>query len=230
MAIAAPSDPAKFEQAVAWFRKRVPIADHVWETLDADQQRKAFKVAGVANLDLVAQVHDALTRAVENGTTLADFKKAIGDKLRASWAGAVDNPPARIETIFRTNVQLAYGAGRYQQMTDPAVAKFRPYFHLDTIADQRQSPICAALTTPPVCLPQDDPFWDTHIPPLHHRCRSGLRALRKSQAAALGITTTAPVEVIAGDGFGGRPGESEWEPDISKYPRSLVAEFKKKRP
>lgn len=223
------ADVERFDEAESWFRKRVPVKPDVWDELTAEAKRKAFKVAGVAQLDLVAEVQAALQSAIDNGTSLEEFKASVATKLTNAWAGTVANPPARLDTIFRTNTQLAYSAGRYRQMSEPSVKKFRPYFLLDTILDSRTSPICNALSHPPVCLPQDDPFWSTHVPPLHHRCRSGLRALRKSQAEEEGITESAP-DAEASDGFGARPGESEWEPDLKKYPSSLAAAFKKKKP
>jgi len=223
----AAAEVAKFDAAVNWFRKRTPVSPATWSYLNADAKRKAFKVAGIAQLDLVAEVQAAVARAVEDGTSFETFKRAIETKLIAAWAGSVANPAARLDTIFRNGVQSAYSAGRYRQTTEPSVKKFRPYFRLDTIADHRQSPICRALTSPPIVLPQDDPFWASHVPPLHHRCRSGIRALRTSEAEKLGITEKAP-DVEPGKGFGGRPDESEWQPDLTKYPLSLVNEYKAK--
>ncbi len=220
------ADPTDNEEAIAWLRSRVPLTDEEWQKLTGSAKRKAFKVAGVAQIDIIADTLRAAQAAVANGTTLADFKKTIGPKLEQAWAGSVDNPAWRLETIFRTNVQSAYGAGRWRQMKAPAVTKYRPYWQLDTVKDLRQSDICKAFNDPPVILPHDDPFWDTHTPPLHHNCRSGIRSLRKSQAEAAGITEKAP-DVDAAKGFGGLPDESEWDPDPKAYPPELAPAVQK---
>ena len=225
MPIDAPADPVQNVEAVAWFRKRVPVSAAEFARLSERAKRRAFTVSGLAQLDLVTQVHEAIAKALEQGTTLADFKRSVGQGLTKAWHGSVDAPAQRMETIFRTNVQQSYSAGRYRQMTAPSIASRRPYFLLDTTGDARQSPICHALSNPPIVLPQTHPFWDTHVPPLHFRCRSSLRALRSGQAQAMGITEDAP-GVPATAGFGFRPGDDDgFEPDVSEHPPELAKIF-----
>lgn len=212
------ADPVKNESAIAWFRKRVPLTREQWDELVESSKRRAFMVSGVARLDVIADVMAALDKAVAEGSTLDDFKDEIATTLTEAWQGTVQNPPARLETIFRVNVQSAYSAGRYEQMSDPEVVKFRPFFMYDAIIDQRTTDTCKELHG--VVLPQDDPYWDGRIPPTHFKCRSGLRSLRKSQAEKQGVTKSPP-NVKAADGFGAKPGASEWSPDVDSYPPEL---------
>jgi hypothetical protein len=97
--------PLKPVEAIAWHETRVPMTKQALSLLKASAQKRAFTVAGVANADLIAGVQEALAGALVNGTTLEDFKAAVGAKLEAEWMGTVKNPAARLETIFRTNVQ-----------------------------------------------------------------------------------------------------------------------------
>src|SRR6478672_2846629 len=101
------ADPVDPSEAIAWLRDRAPTFKAEFERLTAEAREKAFTVAGVAQLDLVAEAHRAVDAAVAQGVTLADFKKAIGPKLEAAWGSTVEDPAWRLETIFRTNVQLA---------------------------------------------------------------------------------------------------------------------------
>src|SRR5690349_638173 len=110
-------DTVDFEAAITWFLGRVPLTKTEWLTLEEKARRKAFTVAGVAQLDLVAEVWSAIDKAIADGTTLADFKRDVGAKLEGAWNGTVASPPHRLETIFRTNVQMAHSAGRYREMT-----------------------------------------------------------------------------------------------------------------
>jgi hypothetical protein len=221
---------AAFDEAIAFFRDRVPLTDDEWNALTEAAHAKAFKVAGLSDLDLVTQVWEAIGKAIEEGSTFDDFKAAIGDKVKAAWAGTVDNPAWRLETIFRTNTQGAYGAGRYKQMMDPAVLKFRPFWLFDSIDDHRRSPICNGIAKElnGQALPADSEFCQSHVCPLHHSCRSGWRSIRKSEAEKRGIADKAP-DVEADAGFGKPPGVDDWEPDVSNHPAELRSKFKKKQ-
>ena len=209
------SQPAQFEQAVAWFRQRVPMTPAQYAAASASAKRQAFTVAGVTQLDMVHDVWAALDSAIANGTTLDDFKAAIGGRLARVWGG--DNP-SRLETIFRTNVQSAYSAGRYAQISDPDIVQSRPYWMYDSVLDSRTSSLCKGLNG--TVLPHDHEFWGSHIPPLHFRCRSGLRSLTTEQAQAKGITEN-PSEEAPSEGFGLPPSMLEWQPNPQKYPSEL---------
>lgn len=139
-----------------------------------------------------------------------DFVKAVGEKLERAWG---KKGATRLETIFRTNVQSAYGAGRYAQLTDPDVLRTRPYWLYDAVLDSRTSSLCRGLNG--TIRPADDPFWDTHVPPLHFSCRSGLRSLTRQQAEARGVTETPPTAPPAA-GFGSRPDPEAWGRDWAK--------------
>lgn len=211
------SDPAKFREAMAAFGKRVPMPKAEFEALDQQAREYAFTVAGAAQADLVAEVYEAVGRAIENGTTLDDFKAEVGGKLSEAWGG---ERPARLETIFRTNVQTAYSEGRHAVFSAPAVKEARPYLRFDTIDDDRRDEDCADCDG--VVLPQDDPWWAAHTPPLHFNCRCSFVALSPEEAGEEGIDKRGP-GVEADEGFGGRPSEegSDWVPDLRDYPAAV---------
>src|SRR5690606_13728376 len=78
----------------------------------------------------------------------------------------------------------------------------------------------------------EDPFWDTHWPPLHHRCRSSIRNLRRTEAERRGITTTRPdAPVPEGWGLSPRVAQhKEWRPEPGSRDQVLLAELEKKLP
>lgn len=206
-----------FQEALDWFLARVPMTREEVDRIGELAKRRAFFVSQVAQLDVVTQAWTAATKALKNGQTLEEFKQEIGPVLKAAWAGSVANPPARLENIFRTNVQHAYAAGRYEQMEAPAVKARRPYREYSAVMDGRVSEICSAIDG--TVLPADDEFWKTHTPPLHFQCRSTLVALTEEQAKRKGITEKAP-EAAPLEGFG-HPPDVEWKPDLEKYPEPL---------
>jgi SPP1 gp7 family putative phage head morphogenesis protein len=217
---AAPATPTA--DAIAWFRAKVPMTADEFYALEAEARRRAFTVSGVAELDLVSTVWEALERGVREGTTLEDFRKAVGDTLEAEWGGP---NPSRLETIFRTNVQSAYSAGRYRQNNSPAVRATHPYSKFSAVMDSRTSDICEALDG--TVLPSDDPFWSTHQPPLHFNCRSDVSAITEDEARELGVDDGPPEGGDPDEGFGNVL--DDFEPDLSTRPVELAHAYEMKQ-
>jgi SPP1 gp7 family putative phage head morphogenesis protein len=213
---------SKFAEAVSWFGNRLPVTDQLAAELGAYTGPRAFTIAGVTQLDVVNDVHRSLERAIADGIPFDEWKAEVQDKLTKAW-GRKDS--ARIETIFINANQQAYNAGRWAQMTDPAVLPLRPFGFFDGVADSRQSPICRECDG--TILPLSDPWWATHSPQLHHRCRSQIRTLRESDARRRGVTAAPPTK-DADEGFGLTPTLSGWAPEPQKYPPDLWSEYQRK--
>jgi uncharacterized protein with gpF-like domain len=92
-------------------------------------QDVAFTVAA-AKGQLLQDIRNALDRSVERGESVDKFLKRFNNiaasytdewplKGGNSWRGAL---------IYQQNIRQAYNAGRYAQMTQPAVMKLRPYW------------------------------------------------------------------------------------------------------
>ena len=209
------ADPDRFDEAVSWFRLRIPTLDSVLDSLTGWARRRAFTVAGVTQLDMVHAVWRVLEKTIAEGGSLDDFKRAARETLTQAWGG---RDAYRIETVYRTNVQQAYNAGRWRQLQHPAIQRLRPWLMYDAVLDGRTSAICSAANG--TVKLATDPYWESHHPPLHHRCRSALRALTPKQAERRGISTDDPGAVPA-QGFGAVPMEDEWQPNAAKYPPEL---------
>jgi SPP1 gp7 family putative phage head morphogenesis protein len=214
-----PNEVRQWDEAVLWFLARVPMTKAEWNKLSARARRRAFTVAGVAQADVLHDVFKGIDRAVAKRTGLEEFRKSVGQKLRSAWQGSVKNPAWRLETIYRTNVQHAYSAGRWAQMTDPVVTKHRPFGMFDAILDNRVTERCEELDGTILAWEE----WQKRglVPPLHFNCRSGLRSLRKSQAEKKPGWGKTPPDVASQDGFGLPPQSAEWQPDLEKYPPEL---------
>lgn len=115
----------------------------------------AFTVSGLAALDQIERVKDSLTVALQTGEGFQSWKQRL---LAAEDLGL---PDARIETIFRTNVQGCYNRGRWERIQ--AVKDSLPYWLYDAINDSRVRKSHLALDG--IIRPADDPFWNIHAPP-----------------------------------------------------------------
>jgi SPP1 gp7 family putative phage head morphogenesis protein len=213
MPLRRPPPPESYEEAVLFFREKVPMTREDWDALEESARQRAFMVSGVAQLDLVAEVYASIDKAIAEGKVIDDFRDDVAAKLYDAWGR---EEPWRLETILRTNIQTAYSAGRYDQQQE--VKDDRPFWEYSAVMDSRTSDICAELDGK--VLPADDPFWDSHNPPLHFNCRSTIISLTEEQANRKGVDS--PPAIKAQDGFGAAPGEDDWEANAAGYPAALA--------
>ncbi len=153
-----------FEEALRYFQSKIPLTERDFYRLAREARARAFTVSTEAGLDAIKEIKDSLTKAIQMGQTLAEWKKSIKDSL-AQWG--IDG--WRAETIYRTNLQTAYQVGRYEQMTDPDLLEARPYWMYVAVMDAQTRPEHAALHGK--VFPANDPFWDHWYPPNGFNCR-----------------------------------------------------------
>lgn len=146
-------------------------------------RQMAFSIAGLAQIGQLAAVKRSLDRAIADGQTLADWQRDVR-------AGRVrlDLPAARLETIFRTNVQGAYNAGRWDRLQRRT--NTHPFWLYDAVNDSRTRPAHAAMDN--TVLRHDHPWWATHYPPNGYNCRCRVVGLTESDATRRGISPAAP--------------------------------------
>lgn len=206
--LADPGDYAAipFDEAIKFIKARVPLTKAEWKALEEQVRFRAFTIAALSEPDAIERIRKRMIVAVEHGSPLAEFWTAAA----AENAAGLGSSPWYWETVYRTNVQTAYNAGRAAEFT-----KSQPeYMTLVGIEDLRQTEICASLTNPPIVLPATHPFWQTHWPPFHFGCRTTVRAVFQSEIDAL--RSGDPAWSISGDerlagteppasGFGGNP-------------------------
>jgi SPP1 gp7 family putative phage head morphogenesis protein len=218
MAFKVTADPERFNEAADYFLKLSVLTREEAAQLGAEAGRRAFWIGGGLHLSQVQRVFDRVADAIEQGTPFDEWRKQVKGELRND---------AHAETVFRNATQRSLNAGRWRQMHEPGVARFRPYVLFDGIADSRQSEICRECDG--TIVPLGSPWLATHSPLLHHRCRSCLRNLRVSEAQRRGITNVLPL-VEADEGFGLPPeDEPDWKPDPAKTDPALLRELGKKQ-
>ena len=173
------------DEAIAYFESKGYTFGFNWHDVEASAHANAFTVAGVLKQDVLEDIRKALSVSLKDGGTLADFQKNLiptleqkgwmGKGLVADADGVLQGKqltPRRLETIFQTNMQAAYNAGRYQEQR--ANAESRPYLERVAIADSRTRPAHLALNG--FIAHIDDPIWATLYPPDGYCCRCRVRA------------------------------------------------------
>ena len=190
------------DEAVADLRKRRILARDEFDQLDYLARRKAFTVAHVESQATLGKIHQAVTQAVAEGSSLRLFRGRVEEALDE---GTILSRP-HMETVFRTNVQQAYSNGMDQLLARDLIGKAFPYEETLPIRDSRLTDLCAICSRSGIqgtaIFRRDDPTWDRIKPPRHWSCRCGRNMLTLEQAAAKGIreairwleTGTPPVQ------------------------------------
>lgn len=215
MRIDVAADMLSFDEAVAWFLGRTYVDQAKRKEIALRARAKSWWIANVAQARVAQDVFDDIGRALKSGEGFEKWRKDAKAKLDKAWSLTGKASAFRVETIWRNASQNAYSHGRYEQISTPAVKKARPFWMFDAVMDSRTSDVCSELNG--TILGADDPWWDTHTPPLHHRCRSGIRSLRRSVAERKGIAKDAP-STAAQEGFGYAP---DREPPPGAGPEAL---------
>ena len=187
-----------FKEAIDFFRQkaRVPTSDWtgVWRTAHSH----SFMVAGATSDALLGDFQKAIQKALDKGTTLAEFRKDFdGIVERHGWAYN-GTPSWRSRIIYETNLSTAYSAGRYAQMTEPGALAVYPYWQYVHSGSRHPRPQHLAWNG--LTLRADDPFWAAHYPPNGWRCGCrvkpvsdrGLRRMGKTAPDASPPTATRP--------------------------------------
>jgi SPP1 gp7 family putative phage head morphogenesis protein len=166
--------------------------------------------------------------------------------------------PARLETIYQTNLQTAFAAGEYAGLM--SAVKLRPYWQYISVRDGRTTQLCTSLHGS--VFAASDAFWSYFYPPNHWRCRGSVRSLSMSEikeknlsvskskgkigqeevliSTRTGETGTASTytgtdpdgkkHVYRNDpAFNYNPGRETFKPDLEKYPPELQKAYKKEK-
>ncbi len=178
MAITVLGEGTEPKEAIEYWKSRIPISNKEIAALTKEAKERAFYVAGLAKLDQVNLIHNELLKALENGTTLKTFKENIAEVIKKQgW------DKRRIETLFQTNMQTAYQAGRWKGVQ--RTKKYLPYLEYSSVLDTRTRPAHSVLHG--IVFPADHPFWDSHYPPNGFNCRCTAVQLSEYQVKKEGL-------------------------------------------
>jgi SPP1 gp7 family putative phage head morphogenesis protein len=183
--------------AIRFFQRLGLSINWDWRTDLAQSREIAFTLAGVTDLQVLAAVRDEVLRALQTGITQDQFRRFLAGRLAdLGWLGdrIVVQPDGttkivnlaradRMNTIYRTNLQTAYMAGRYEAQVANADAE--PYWQYIAILDDRTRPGHAAMNGR--VYKWNDAIWKKVYPPCGYNCRCRVRTLTLEQVNARGL-------------------------------------------
>ena len=208
-----------------YFGGRVPVPADIFYSIAEEYRALAFTVSGYSKAQILKRFYDELLTALEEGSTLQEFRSSMNDFLEAEGYDGL--APQQADLIFRTNIQTAYNAGHYRQMTDPAVMELRPYWQYDAVNDTRTRP--SHLEMDGRVFPADSPVWDVWFPPNGFKCRCTVKTLSRRQMKQRGLTVETEFPAVAPDPhFGTNPAKVRFKPDLKGYPEPLIKAFRQR--
>ncbi|PJG83776.1 phage minor head protein [Caviibacterium pharyngocola] len=262
-------------QAVEFLKQKKLFVDKIKQGQRYESAlARATTVARLTNLDMLRDIYQSIEQAVKDGKAFHAWKKDIVNEFeRKGWVfghdkaisrgidgtlladpktGEYFGTPRRLDTIYRTNTQAAFSAGRYQRMMDNV--DNRPYWQYSAVGDERTRPSHLALNGR--IYRYDDPFWATFYPPNGFNCRCTVIALNDRDLKRKGLdapddSSEFLVEVnrpmdkqgnqektigfklpdgsvrITDKGFDYNVGRLSYKPNLDLYPEKLAHQFAK---
>lgn len=225
----------KPKDAIKFLKEKGFLITWDWREQLALNHEAVFTVAKATKMDILKDIREMLQKSIDEGLPFATFQEELTPMLQAKgwWGRKIIKgksvqlgSPWRLKTIYDTNVQSSYNAGRWKAQEDNKAS--RPFLRYISSEDQSVRPAHRALNG--TVKPVDDPFWKTYYPPNGYNCRCSVRAFTKEQAKKSGITKGIPtfkdkkgktLKAKPDTGFSNNPGRSKWTPKKSDYPADI---------
>ncbi len=224
-------DPVTAEEAVKALTSKGLEVSFNYQDMDAADHARAFTVAKAMKVDVLSDIHTAVTDAIKNGTTLEQFQKDLKPTLvKQGWWGKQEmidpltgekklvqlGSPRRLRTIYNTNLRASYAAGKWARVKDTAARVAEQnggtvYIRYIAIDDKDTRP--AHRNWSGTILPHDHPFWRTHYPPNGWGCRCTVQILTERQLKRLGYKVSADPDITTREWVNKRTGEITEVPD-----------------
>lgn len=229
-------------EQIEFLRQKLRLPTERWDDIQRAAHDRAFIVAGAAKADLLADLHQAVLEAAEQGkgqaAFLRDFKAVVAKHGWTGWTGegSPEGEAWRARVIYQTNMASSYAAGRYRQFTDPDYLRLRPYWrYIHSAAVHHPRP--QHLAWHGLTLRHDHPFWSSHFAPNGWGCRCRITPVSRKEGEAsakaglgeppagwdsIDPKTGAPKGIDKG--FDYAPGAT-WHPQLDKYPFGLAQQI-----
>lgn len=216
---------ASLDNQVARLNNRVAVKKYYYNEMPQQIRSLSFTVANLETLRQVQMVQKSLENAMDEGLSFKEWKDNLDTDVLRQLS------EARLETVYRTNVNNVYNqSARYNAIT----SNVTPYLMYTAVGDERTRP--EHLELDGTIKRADSVFWDSHTPPLGFNCRCGTVPLSKEDAEDMGINKQSNKSFPEADeGFGSKKMgdmlstvEKETERAIDNLPNtsSLKSKFK----
>ncbi|MBQ6904887.1 MAG: phage head morphogenesis protein, partial [Spirochaetia bacterium] len=132
---AADEDDVIFDRSIDFLKGQIPITQKEWEDLHIDPKvrLRAFCVANQTKADYVYLIRQQLIDAVEKGKGISESWSDLKNLIDTDNIDPIR--PGYWETVYRTNMNTAYTAGKLMEFEETKPVAIQLFF----INDDRQS-------------------------------------------------------------------------------------------
>lgn len=159
-----PLQLAALDEAVSVLQQRAGLDIRA---LQEQYNSTALMVWNGASDNIESELRKTLEDLVLKGAHVKEGIRTLGEKFQE--LGLSPQKDYKLEAIFRTQTQLAFGAGKWQAEQDSDIQEILWGYKYVSVGDDRVRPEHAALEG--VTLPKDNPFWQRFYPPNGWNCR-----------------------------------------------------------
>jgi hypothetical protein len=130
---------------------------------------RGFMVAGAKKSDLLADLANVVDKSIAEGKSIqwfrSEFKEIVARHGWTGWTGegTKKGEAWRTKTIYRTNMQTSYSAGRFVQLQEFPIWIYKHF-------DGQRYPRPHHVSWDGLALPKGHPFWKAHYPPQGFGC------------------------------------------------------------
>jgi SPP1 gp7 family putative phage head morphogenesis protein len=181
----------KFDQAIQFLKNKTPEGTLKWDDLAGPVHAKVFTFAGGASVSLIGDIQKSLVGALENGTTLSQFRKDWDAAVQKHGWTYKGKRGWRTALIFNNAMRQAHMAGRWEQLQ--ANKDRRPFVQYRTAGDARVRPLHRQWNG--LVFRLDDPVLQKIYPPNGLNCRCTVRAYSQADLDNNGLKPEANYEL-----------------------------------
>lgn len=186
-------------QTIAFLKDKGLKTSFDYKEIQHEAHQKAFTVAKIMQLDVLADVQSSLVEAMKSGKSFKKWKKEIKPILvKKGWYGEKEvlNPSTgeiktthigsrRLRTIFETNMRTAHATGRANNI----YASTNEYIQYTATLDSKTRPDHRAYNG--IVKHRNDKFWIYNFPPNGWGCRCYIKSLSKRDLERKGLKLDA---------------------------------------
>jgi len=160
------------KEALAYIKNKKLQTGFSYKDVWHEEHATAFTVAKAMQLEVLSDLHTAVSDAIEHGQSFESFKKNIKpvlqqkgwwgkkemtDPLTGTMVNAQLGSDRRLKTIYRVNMRQAFIQQRYQNIMQ---SDLHPYimYRVGNSKKHREE----HLEWDGLVLPKDDPWWGRH--------------------------------------------------------------------
>ena len=215
-------DRIPFVKAIDSLRDRVGLTPEEFEALEAEARSRAWRVAGVTNMELLATVHRELVASIAAGETVRDFRLRVRDSIADAdgWSG---ENPWHADVVHYQNFAMAHAAGRYGEYQEAGVTHWR------FVSNGETCPICEPFVGKLFRMDDRKAF-----PPIHFWCDCEDEPVFEGEFADAETATFDDIKAPDLAAEQARPSGFKWDPaqyanlqplDLRGFPLELQPMF-----